>query len=49
MTFLWLCFWIIYHTPDVQIQPELNDWAIALAICLGLDLMGALKRRSGVS
>ncbi len=37
MTFIWLVIWLFKDTPDVNMW---NNWAIALAICLALDLLG---------
>lgn len=42
MTFLWLIVWLIAHTPAVQMFGAWNTWGIALAVCVVIDLMGAL-------
>ena len=37
MTVIWLIVWLIQGTP----APEMwNNWGIALAICLVLDVLG---------
>lgn len=35
MTFIWLIVWLFSHTPHVEMW---NNWAVALAICLFLDI-----------
>jgi hypothetical protein len=40
MTVLWLIIWVLSHTPPVQIINNWNNWGIALAICLVIDILG---------
>ena len=42
MTFIWLVVWLIWHTPPVEIFGAWNNWGIALAVCIVIDLTGAL-------
>lgn len=41
MTFIWLIVWLIQGTPAVEFQPDVNSWAIGLAVCIAIDLIGA--------
>ena len=47
MTVLWLIVWLVSNTPQVQFKgepiAEWNNWAIALAVCLVIDLIGAIR------
>lgn len=43
MTLIWLFFWAIMGThpvvfEDMATAPPLNGWAIALSICVALDI-----------
>lgn len=40
MSVIWLVVWLIKDTPQLH---QWNNWAIALAICLAIDLLGAIK------
>ncbi len=42
MTFIWLVAWLIWHTPQVRMLDAWNDWGIALAVCIVIDLLGVL-------
>ena len=42
MTFIWLVAWLISQTPQVQMFGAWNNWGIALAVCLAIDLIGSL-------
>ena len=44
MTVLWLIFWLLDGTPDVVFSGQWNNWAIALVICLALDIFGGGSR-----
>lgn len=48
MTFLWLVAWICSGAPSLVFDPW-NNWAIALAVCLAIDILGgggnAIRRR----
>ena len=39
MTVLWLLVWLVYHTPPVHFFSDTNNWGIALALCIGIDLI----------
>ncbi|MFC4071867.1 hypothetical protein [Actinoplanes subglobosus] len=47
MTVIWLIVWLVQGTPPVASWGPWNDWGVALFVCLALDLIGALGRRSG--
>lgn len=39
MTLLWLLIWWVQDTPIVDLDiNNLNDWAVALFICVALDI-----------
>lgn len=38
MTFIWLLVWLFHHTPSLHMW---NNWAVALVICLALDILGS--------
>lgn len=42
MTIIWLIVWLFKGTPDVQFavagNMDLNNWAIALVVCLIFDI-----------
>lgn len=38
MIFLWLVVWLLCGTPRVDFAP-VNDWAIALTVCVVLALL----------
>lgn len=40
MTLTWLAIWILSHTPQIIFSPVWNEWAVALIICVGLDIFG---------
>lgn len=40
MTVLWLCVWFLSHTPPVEMW---NEWAMGLAVCLVIDVLGLNK------
>jgi hypothetical protein len=42
MTVIWLIVWLIGGAPDVASWGQWNSWAIALFVCLAIDLVGAL-------
>ncbi len=42
MTFLWLIVWLVAHTPTVQMFGTWNNWGIALAVCVVIDLTGSI-------
>jgi hypothetical protein len=37
MTFIWLIVWLLYGTPVLHLW---NAWAVSIAICAALDLLG---------
>lgn len=43
MTFLWLIIWLINSTPSVDFHGSWNNWAIALVVCLAIDLLGVSR------
>lgn len=45
MTFLWLLVWVCSDTPALTTSPSLNNWMIALIVCVVIDVLGLLKRR----
>jgi hypothetical protein len=47
MTFIWLIVWLIAHTPEVDLFGPWNNWGVALAVCVVIDLLGGLKARPG--
>jgi hypothetical protein len=47
MTVIWLIVWLIQGTPPVVSWGPWNGWGVALFVCLAIDLIGALGRRSG--
>jgi hypothetical protein len=46
MTVIWLIVWLLAHTPDVAVVGPWNSWGIALVVCFGIDLLGALRAGS---
>lgn len=44
MTFLWLLVWLLSATPSVHVSHPTNGWAVALVVCLLIDLFGSLDR-----
>jgi hypothetical protein len=46
MTFLWLLAWLLSESPHVEILHSWNDWGIALAVCIAIDVLGAISRRN---
>ncbi|GAA2608074.1 hypothetical protein GCM10010436_07300 [Paractinoplanes durhamensis] len=44
MTVIWLIVWLVQGTPDVASWGPWNNWGIALFVCLGVDVIGALGR-----
>ena len=40
MTIIWFIVWFVYDTPDVKFSGGWNKWAIALVVCLALDIFG---------
>lgn len=44
MSFIWLAAWLIRRRPRVQMFKSWNNWGIALAVCLALDLISSLSR-----
>ncbi|TME20393.1 MAG: hypothetical protein E6I70_01495 [Chloroflexi bacterium] len=46
MTFIWLIVWLLLHTPKVEVLGAWNTWGIALAVCMFIDITGALAGRS---
>lgn len=48
MTFIWLIVWLLLHTPDVELFGPWNNWGVALAVCVVIDLLGVLRARPGV-
>lgn len=44
MTIIWLIVWLVKDTPSVEFANfDLNNWAIALVICLALDIFGGSR------
>ena len=43
MTFIWLVVWLLSHTPHLEMFGSWNSWGIALAVCLAIDVIGALS------
>lgn len=43
MTVIWLIVWLIKGTPELS---QWNSWLIALAVCLAVDLVGAIGSKS---
>jgi hypothetical protein len=48
MSFMWLAVWLIKRRPRVRMFRGWNDWAIALGVCLALDVLSSVGRASGV-
>ena len=48
MTVIWLIVWLLFHTPAVAVFGPWNDWGIALAVCVAIDLLGALRTNTRV-
>lgn len=44
MTVVWLVVWLLSHDPDVQMFSVWNNWGIALAVCLAIDLTSGYRR-----
>lgn len=45
MTVIWLIIWLIKGIPSVTFADwDLNNWAIALVICLAIDIFGGSRR-----
>lgn len=44
MSFIWLAAWLIKGRPKVRMFGAWNDWGIALAVTLALDLISAIGR-----
>jgi hypothetical protein len=44
MTVIWLIVWLVKGTPDIVAWGPWNSWGVALFVCLGLDLIGAIGR-----
>lgn len=40
MTFIWLIIWVLSLTPPIEFFSSWNNWGIALAICLLIDILG---------
>jgi hypothetical protein len=40
MTVIWLFVWLLSSTPHVQMSGDWNNWGIALAVCLAIDVLG---------
>lgn len=40
MTFIWLIVWLVSDTPELH---SWNNWAIALIVCLAIDLLGGSR------
>jgi hypothetical protein len=47
MTVIWLIVWLIAGTPDVAAFGPWNNWGIAVAVCLAIDLLGVLRANNG--
>jgi hypothetical protein len=45
MTFIWLIVWLLLHTPDVEVLGPWNDWGVALAVCMAIDVLGVFRAR----
>lgn len=44
MLIIWLIVWLLNETPAVQFAGgDLNNWAIALIICVVVDLFGTRR------
>lgn len=44
MTFIWLIVWLLSNTPNVDVLGGgWNDWGIALAVCLAIDIFGGSR------
>lgn len=43
MSVIWLIVWLCCNSPHVSFARG-NGWAVALGVCLAVDLMGALSR-----
>jgi hypothetical protein len=48
MTVIWLIVWLLAHVPDVAVFGPWNSWGIALVVCFGIDLLGALRANTSV-
>ena len=44
MSFLWLAAWLIRRRPKVEMFRKWNDWGIALAVSLAIDLLSGMGR-----
>lgn len=40
MTFIWLIVWLVKDTPSIDTSGDWNNWAIALVVCIAIDLLG---------
>lgn len=38
MTLVWFAVWLLRGTPALQTTPHLGGWAIALALCMFVDI-----------
>ena len=47
MSFMWLVAWLLKRRPKVRMFREWNDWGIALAVSLAIDLLGGMGRTAG--
>lgn len=46
MTIIWLIVWLISNTPNVEwFSGGWNDWGIALAVCLAIDIFGSSRAK----
>lgn len=48
MSVIWLVAWLIRRRPRVQMFKSWNNWGIALAACLALDVISSVSRKPGV-
>ena len=44
MSVIWLAVWLVRRRPRVEMLKSWNNWGIALAVCLALDVMSSLSR-----
>lgn len=44
MSFVWLAAWLIRRRPRVQMFRKWNDWGIALALSVAIDLISGMGR-----
>lgn len=44
MTLIWLVMWLIGGSPSVHLNGDSNNWAVALLVCLAIDILTTIRR-----